>query len=246
MTAGRRDFEGALGAFLALDVGEIESRPLHFEDFRLRARQHLAALEMIGKLDERCRRDDLDFGAGPGGFRPARRRTHQALATRIGADGGGEHAGDRRQRAVEAELAQNREARQRVVRNGADRRHQPERDRQIVMAAFLGQIGGREIDGDAACRQRKAGRDERGTDPFAGFRNRFVGQADNGESRQPGRHLHLNVDRTDFDALECNRGDALDHVSPEPGQPQPMSARTTWPLSSPIQSSGTFHGVKNI
>ncbi len=38
----------------------------------------------------------------------------------------------------------------RIRRNGADRRHQPERDRQIVMAAFLRQIGGREIDGDAA------------------------------------------------------------------------------------------------
>jgi hypothetical protein len=31
----------------------------------------------------------------------------------------------------------------------APSRHQAKRDRQIVMAAFLGQIGGREIDGDA-------------------------------------------------------------------------------------------------
>jgi hypothetical protein len=41
------------------------------------------------------------------------------------------------------------------VRNGADRGHQAERDRQVVVAPLLGQIGGREIDGDAAGRQRQ-------------------------------------------------------------------------------------------
>ena len=143
-------------------------------------------------------------------------RAHQALAARIGADGGGQHAGDRRDRAVEAEFAQHGEARQRIVRNGADRRHQPECDRQIVMAAFLGQIGRCEIDGDAAGRQRKARCDQGRAHPLARFGDGFVGQADNGEGRQARRHLHLDVDRPNLDALERNRGDALDHVSPCP------------------------------
>ena len=56
VAAGRRDFERALGAFLALDVGEVERRAVGFEDFRLRPRQHLRALEMIGELNERGRR----------------------------------------------------------------------------------------------------------------------------------------------------------------------------------------------
>src|SRR5512143_3614246 len=47
------------------------------------------------------------------------------------------------------------EARERVRRNGADRRHQTERDRQIIMAAFLRKIGGCEIDCDAARGQRE-------------------------------------------------------------------------------------------
>src|SRR6202000_2731343 len=34
--------------------------------FRLRPRQHLRALEMVGDLDQRVGRDDLDVGAGPG------------------------------------------------------------------------------------------------------------------------------------------------------------------------------------
>ena len=156
VAAGRGDFERALGAFLALDIGEVDGRAIHFEDLWLRPRQHLRALEMVGELDERRRRDDFDLGARPGRFRPARRRAHQAFAARIGADGGGQHAGDRRDRAVEAELAEHGKARQRVVRDGADGGHQAERDRQIVVAAFLGQVGRREIDGDAARRQREA------------------------------------------------------------------------------------------
>ena len=44
---------------------------------------------MVGKLDQRGRRDDLDLGARPRRFRPARGRADQALAARIGADGGG-------------------------------------------------------------------------------------------------------------------------------------------------------------
>src|SRR4029077_4139741 len=69
--AGRSDFEGALGAFLALDVGEIEQGSCRFQDFRLRPRQHLRALEMIGELNERGRGNDLDFRARPRRFRPA-------------------------------------------------------------------------------------------------------------------------------------------------------------------------------
>ena len=72
----------------------------------------------------------------------------------------------------------------RVVRHRADRRHQAERDRQIVVAAFLRQIGGREIDGDAARRQREAGGDQRGAHALPGFGHGFVRQADNVEGGQ--------------------------------------------------------------
>ena len=100
------------------------------------------------------------------------------------------------------------------MRNGADRGHKPKRDRQIVVAALFGQIGGREIDGDAARRQSEAGRDHGRAHPLARFRYRLVGQADDGERRQSGRHLHLDIDGPDLDALERHRGDALDHVRP--------------------------------
>ena len=154
MSAGGCDLERALGAFLALDVGEIEHRARCFKDLRLRPRQHLRALEMIGELNERRRGNDLDFGARPRGFGSAPRRADQSFATRVGADGGRKDSGDGGNRAVKSEFAEHGETGKRVVRNGADRRHQAERDRQIVVAAFLRQIRRRQIDGDAAGRQR--------------------------------------------------------------------------------------------
>ncbi len=178
MPAGRGDLERALGALLALDVLEIEQAAFDLAHLRLRARQHLRAAEMIGELDQRRRRDDLHLRARPGRLRAAGGGTDQAVAARIGADRRRQHAGHRRERAVEPELAEHGEARERIRRQRADRRHQAERDRQVVVAAFLRQVGGREIDGDAARRQRQAGCDQGGAHPLARFRHRLVRQAD--------------------------------------------------------------------
>ena len=79
------------------------------------------------------------------------------------------------------------------------------------MAAFLRQVGGRQIDGDAARRQREAGGDQRGAHALFGFGHGLVGQADDVEGRQAGRDLHLHVDGAGLDALERHRRDALDH-----------------------------------
>ena len=103
---------------------------------------------------------------------------------------------------------------ERVVRHRADRRHQAERDRQVVVAAFLRQVGGREIDGDAARRQREAGGDQRGAHALLRFGHRLVRQADDVEGGQARRDLHLHVDRAGLDALERHRRDALDHCCP--------------------------------
>ena len=81
------------------------------------------------------------------------------------------------------------------------------------MAAFLRQVGGREIDGDAARRQREAGGDQRGAHALLGLGHRLVGQADDVEGRQAGRDLDLHVDGAGLDALERHRGDALDHAA---------------------------------
>ena len=63
MAAGRRDFEGALGAFLALDVLEIDAVTFDLTDFRLRTGEHLRAAKVVGQLDQRSRRYDIHVRA---------------------------------------------------------------------------------------------------------------------------------------------------------------------------------------
>jgi hypothetical protein len=57
-------------------------------------------------------------------------------------------ASDWRNRAVERQFAEHAEALDGIAGNGAGRGHQPECYGQVVMASLLGQVGGREIDGD--------------------------------------------------------------------------------------------------
>ncbi len=158
---------------------------------------------MIGELDQRACGDDLDFRAGPRCFGSASGRADQAVTAGIGPDGGRQDTGDRRDRTVKAELAEHGETGQRIMRDGANRRHQPERNRQIVVAAFLGQIGGREIDSDAAGRQSEPRSDQRRAHPFARLRNRLIGQADDGECGHARRNLHLHVDRPYLNASKA-------------------------------------------
>ena len=216
MAARRGDFERALGAFLALDFPEIDERAFCLADLWLRTGEHLGAAKMVGELDQRSGRDDRHLRAHPGGFGAARGRADQPFVARIGADRGRQHARDRGDRAVEPELTQNSKSGERIHRDGPDRGHQAERDRKIVVAAFLWQVGGRQVDGDAAGRQREAGRHQRRSHAFLGLGDGLVGQADNVEGRQPGRDLHLHVDGARLDAFERHCGDTLDHRCPCP------------------------------
>ena len=195
--------------------------------FRLRARQHLRAFEVVGDLDQRIRRDDLDVRARPGRFRAAGRRADQALLARIRPDRRRQDAGHGRDRAIEPEFAEHGKAVERIRRDGADRRHQAERDRQIVMAAFLRQIGGREIDGDPPRRQRQPRGDQRRAHPLARLGHRLVGQADDRKRRQAGRDLHLHVDRAGLDPLKGYGRNALNHAAPVPQSKVAGNRRTS-------------------
>ncbi len=56
-----------------------------------------------------------------------------------------------------------------------------ERDRQVEAPAFLGQVGRREVDGDAPCREIEAGIEEGAADAVLAFPDRRLGQADDGQ-----------------------------------------------------------------
>jgi len=73
VSSGRGDFERALGAFLTLDVFQIEPGGAQRSEFRLGRRQELSSLEMIDDRQEGGRGDDLDL-AGPCRLPATRRR----------------------------------------------------------------------------------------------------------------------------------------------------------------------------
>ncbi len=105
---------------------------------------------MIGELDERARRDDPHVAGRPGGFRPALVRADEAMTTPARRDRRGQHAGHRRDRAVEGELAEHGHAIEAIGGNRADGGHDAECDRQVEVAALLGQVGGGEVDDNPA------------------------------------------------------------------------------------------------
>ena len=161
VAARRGHLERPLRGLLTLDVGKVGEQPRRIGEPRLGPRQHLRAAEMIGDGDQAARREDRHVATGPGRLRPGRRRADQPAAHGIGGDRRGQHAGHRRDRPVEGEFAERDEIGELVARQGAERRHQPERDRQVVVAAFLGQVGRREVDDDPPRRQRQAAGVER-------------------------------------------------------------------------------------
>ena len=186
VAASRGDLQRALGALLPADVGQVGRRDARAAHRGFGTAQHLRAFEMVGELDKRARRQHVEVAGCPRRLRPAGLRTDQPVAARIGCDGGGEDAGDGRDRAVQCEFAQHRIAGQRIGRQRADRGHHAQCDRQVVVAAFLRQIGRRQIDGDPSGRQREAGGDQRRANPLTGFADGFVAEPDDVENDRAG------------------------------------------------------------
>ena len=122
-----------------------------------------------------------------------------------------QHPRHRRDPAIQPQFADNDKPLQRIRWQHAQRRQQAERDRQVVMAAFLGQIGRRQVDDDAARRQRQPDGVQRRLHPFAAFLHRLVGQADGQEAGGARRHLHLHIDAARLEPEERHRSDMRDH-----------------------------------
>lgn len=201
--SSRGDLERALGRLLALDVGEVGGRRLGAALRRLGRGQNLQTLEMVDQREQARRRQDLDL-AGPGGLAAGRRRADQAQPRGMRADGGRQHPRDRRDRAVERQLAQRCIAAHLLARQHLHRDQQAERDRQVEVAAFLLHVGRREVHRDPFRRQAEAERAQGRPHPLAALADRLVGKADDREGRQPVRHGDLDVDSERLDALKGN------------------------------------------
>ena len=155
MAAGGGNLERALGGLLTFHVLQVGRLNRVFGKLRHRRAQHLDAFHVVDEGDERWRGDDVG-AAGPGSFRAAFCRANEPSLRGRGRQRRRQHARHRRHLGVQRKLAKCRIAGQFVRRQHTHHAQKSECDGQIVMAAFLGQIRRREIDGNALIGQREA------------------------------------------------------------------------------------------
>ncbi len=105
----------------------------------------------------------------------------------------GQDAGGMAQRAVEAELAEE-EVPRRVERDLFARGQQRHRHRQVVARTFLAQISRGQVDRDPAHGELQAGVAYGRAHALLGLVDGGVGQADDGESGESLRKVHLDLD----------------------------------------------------
>ena len=209
--ASRGDLQRPLGALLPLDVAQVRHGGPSRPHGGRRARHDLRTLEMVGELDQGAGRENVEVGGGPRGLGPAIEGADQPLPPRIGGHRrwqGARHGGDG---AVQSQLADDRVALERVMGDGADGGHDPQRDGQVVMTALLGHVGGGEVDGDAPGGQGEARGGEGRAHPLARFRHRLVAKAHHAEAHLAVRNLHLHIDWPRLDALKCDCCDPYHH-----------------------------------
>jgi hypothetical protein len=128
VAARRRHLEHALGALLALDLGEVGVARAILGDQRLGNCEPLLAAQVIDQGEQRGRGDDRRpigicvVEATPRGLAAAHRGTDHAAPRRAGGDRRRQHAGHAAERAVERQLAQHDVARDAFARHHAHRR----------------------------------------------------------------------------------------------------------------------------
>ena len=103
-------------------------------------RQRLQAGEMIDEREQVRGGQHGHVLVRPGRLRAAGGGADQALAHGVGADGGGQSARHAADRGIERQLADRRVALDGVGRDGAHGHHHGERNRQVEVAAFLGEF----------------------------------------------------------------------------------------------------------
>ena len=221
VAAGRRHLQRPPRHLLAAHVAEVGQSRRELAPPRHRPGAELVAAQVVDQRQQRFGRHDLDVVARPRRLRPRGRRADDTEVAPVRRDRGRQHPVDARQPAVEPELADRHIAVERVGGEGADGGHQRQRDRQIVMAALLGQIGRRQVHDDAPRRQAEPRRDQRRLDPLARLLDRLVGQPDDDHARrQAAGDLRLHVHRHGLDALERHGLHAGNHRTPHPsGKP---------------------------
>ena len=124
-----------------------------------------------------------------------------------------ENASDSTQPAVESKLPDRSGSRKRSTRHLERRAENRKRDRQVETGALLPQLRRREVDGYPAVRELQLGCRDPAADALTRLLARAIGEADDGEARQPVPDVRLDVDAARLEADESVRERASEHTS---------------------------------
>ena len=206
MAAGRRNLQCTLGRGLAFDVGQVRvvrlARPAVVEcagPALTFGRGFVAGQKLLHHVQQVAGAVDAHVGHQRR-FLCAAFGQHQLRQSRAGAARQGQTHGQRAphrpQVAAQRELARKLEARQLGAINLSAGRQNAQRDRQVKTPRVLGQVGRRQVDGDAfvARKLQPAVLDGR-AHPLAGFLDFCLCQPDQGEARQTVGQVNLHRDR---------------------------------------------------
>ncbi len=217
VTAGRRDLDRPSRLLLSGDIGQVQQWPRGdtgrgtrcdtttisalrdvqiievFEVGQQELRHRLAPV-VADQLGERADRPDVDaldeaslVGVGP--------RDHDLTQPGPGRrEDRREHAADRPDPAVEPELADVDDVAHFALREEIGGGEHRDGDGEVERRAGLRQVGRLQVDRQPAQREGQPGVVDRGPHPVAGLAERGVRQADDGEGRQAGRGIGLDVD----------------------------------------------------
>ena len=207
VSARRRDDHRPAGQRLAADVSEIGNvapRIGRVEGNRSRGRNGLDAPQCVHDLTGRCCRVDLHFAsAGLSGFGSVLGGDIERPHTAGGSfQRHGQDAGHRAETAVQRQLPQKgRVLRRRLQLPGSGQHRQQQG--QVIHRAGLADVGGSEVDGDAAVRPLEAQIFQGCVDAVAALPDGGVRQADDGEGGHPARDVGLDFHGEAVEALEA-------------------------------------------
>ncbi len=212
VATGGGDLQRALRALLPAHVAQVGQRAGARQICPLaRPRQALMALRMVHQLHQGGGGDDVQRLPSPGGLAAVGRRADDAALVFQRLHRRRQHTGNGRDGPVQRQLAHADEAAREIRRQHAHGGEQRQGDGQVVVRTFLRQVGRREVDGNALCRQRQPGGGKRGADALAAFGHRLVRQADDGEGGHAAADVHLHIHQCGIYAVEGHRGGARDH-----------------------------------
>ncbi|MNE41229.1 hypothetical protein D3C80_1352890 [compost metagenome] len=191
MRARRGHQQGALGGGLALDVGEVGvGRALFQQAQGLVGRERGVAGEVRGQLQQVIGGQYLE-AAGQAGFLGVLPGYHQGAPERAGGQCRRQYALDRPQGAGEGQLTQALHVFQGAGWQLAAGGEHAEGDGQVEAAAVLGEVGRRQIEGDAAGRKVEAAVLDRAAYAVLAFLHGGFRQAHQGQGRQAVGEMRL-------------------------------------------------------